>query len=105
MSDDYYCSRCGVAHAWARMTQTPEGALFCPACWRKVDPATAPVRKCPVDGAQLKVERLAEIVLVHLCPVCGGTWIDDEERQLIGKLSANEELRKQLFWLWMSVMK
>lgn len=89
MSDTKYdCLRCGVAHEWEFMTSTPEGNLFCPACWKKLQ--SEPKRKCPVDGVEMKKRLVANVILVDVCTVCQGAWFDKGELEVIHKKSEEE---------------
>jgi hypothetical protein len=65
------------------MVQTPEGNLFCPECWPKLDAQNEPKRKCPVDGAEMQKRLVAGLVLIDTCSSCGGTWFDKHELNVI----------------------
>ncbi len=90
MFDDYYCSRCGAGHKWEQMTSTPEGNIFCPACWSSLNVDREPKRKCPVDDTEMLKEIVVGLVLLDKCPACGGTWLDKDELDVIKKHSEKE---------------
>ena len=80
------------------MTSTPEGNLFCPACWERLDAKREAKRKCPVDGAEMGKRLVAGVVLIDVCPACGGTWFDKGELEVIERKSADESWNKGFFW-------
>lgn len=97
MFDNYYCTRCGAGHLWERMTSTPEGNLFCPACMAHLDVKNEPKRNCPVDGAEMQKEILVGLILMDRCAVCGGTWFDKDELGIIKKQAEDEAWGKGFF--------
>lgn len=101
MSDKFYCIRCGAGHEWEQMTSTPEGNLFCPECWKRMDAAQEARRKCPVDGAEMEKRLVAGLILVDKCGTCGGTWFDKGELKVIRQMSKDEGWNKGFFIGWL----
>ena len=79
MFDDYYCFLCKRGFKWEQMTATPSGTLFCPECWRSIDPENEPKRNCPVDGTVMKKKFVAEVLVIDVCPKCDGVWFEKAE--------------------------
>lgn len=82
-----FCFRCGKNSKREQMTSTPAGHLYCPDCWSRVDPKNEPLRKCPVDGTDLKKRLVADVVVIDTCAKCRGMWFDRGELELIEKKS------------------
>jgi hypothetical protein len=91
----YNCVCCGVGLKWELLTQTPEGNLFCASCWEQFK--NEPVRKCPVDGAEMKKRLVAGVINIDVCPACSGTWFDRNELEVL--LKRAEEGRNAGFFL------
>ena len=87
MLEDFNCFRCGKGYKREQMTSTSAGNLFCPACWSRVDPKNEELRKCPVDGADMKKRLVADVVVIDVCAKCGGLWFDKGELEVIEKKS------------------
>lgn len=49
-------------------------------------------RECPVDGAVMSKE-VRYMVVIDLCPECGGVWMDAGELKLIGEHAEDAALR------------
>jgi hypothetical protein len=69
------------------MTSTSAGNLFCAECWSRIDPKHEALRKCPVDGADMKKRLVADVVVIDVCAKCGGLWFDRGELEVIEKKS------------------
>jgi Transcription factor zinc-finger len=87
MEPDQNCSRCGKNYPSDLMTSSPVGNRFCQACWSKLNPQTETVRKCPVDGTDMKKRLVAEVVAIDVCTQCRGLWFDQGELEVIEKKS------------------
>jgi DNA-directed RNA polymerase subunit RPC12/RpoP len=98
---DFHCSRCGEGSKWEQMNATAEGHLFCPDCWSRIDAKHEPKRRCPADGAEMKKQLIAGMVLLDKCPECGGTWFDQGELDVIKKMWQDESWNKGFFWGWL----
>lgn len=102
MSDNFSCSRCGGGYKWEQMIQTPEGNLFCPQCWPKLDLKNEPKRKCPVDGSEMQKRLVMGLVLIDTCSACRGTWFDKDELEVIKKRWKDESWNKGYFLGWLT---
>ena len=87
MPEDSKCSRCGKSYQSEQMTKTRTGNIFCPACWSRVDPKNEALRKCPVDGTDMKKRLIADVVVIDACTKCGGLWFDKGELEVIERKS------------------
>jgi hypothetical protein len=76
-SDDYQCTKCKREFKWEKLTQTPEGNLFCAECWQLFK--NEPKRLCPVDGSEMEKHLVAEVVNLDRCRKCDGVWFDGGE--------------------------
>ena len=86
MSDTKYnCIRCEGEYDWEVLTATPEGNLFCPSCWKQF--TNEAKRNCPVDGTEMNKRRIADVILLDVCPACQGTWFDKNELEVLLKKS------------------
>jgi hypothetical protein len=83
------------------MTATPSGTLFCPDCWPKFNPHSEPKRQCPVDSVEMTKRVIEDLIVIDICEVCGGTWFDKGELEVINKLSVDTGMRKGFFWGWL----
>jgi hypothetical protein len=83
------------------MTATPSGTLFCPECWRIVNPENEPKRNCPVDGMVMKKQFMAEVLVIDVCPKCDGVWF---ERAEIDFLNEKARERDQYLGLTMALL-
>ena len=84
----YNCVRCGGAFNWESLTSTPEGNLFCSSCWKHFK--NEPLRKCPVDGVEMKKRIVADVMNIDVCPACKGTWFDRNELEVLLKRAEAE---------------
>lgn len=87
MADDQNCFRCGQSYESNQLTASPEGNRFCQACWSKINARIETLRKCPVDGADMKKRLVADAVVIDVCTKCGGLWFDKGELEIIEKKS------------------
>jgi len=42
-----------------------------------------PIRKCPVDRADMEKKRVLDKFLIDRCRQCGGTWFDKGELKVV----------------------
>ena len=101
MSDDYNCSRCGKGYLWEQMNSTPEGNIFCPDCWPKLDLKNEPIRKCAVDGTEMGKRLVGGLVLIDTCTACGGTWFDKSELEVIRQRAEDAGWSDGFFLGWL----
>jgi hypothetical protein len=90
MSDEWNCVRCGGDFQWEQLTSTAAGNLFCRECFSTIDPASEPIRKCPVEGSNMKKQLVQDLFLIDICPDCGGVWLDKGELKIIKKTAKDE---------------
>lgn len=87
MADDQNCFRCGKSYESNQLTASADGNRFCQVCWTKINPQHESLRKCPVEGAEMKKRLVADAVLIDVCTKCGGLWFDKGELEIIEKKS------------------
>jgi Transcription factor zinc-finger len=87
MADDQNCFRCGQGYDSNQLTASHEGNRFCQSCWSKINARIETLRKCPVDGAEMKKRLVADAVVIDVCTKCGGLWFDKGELEIIEKKS------------------
>lgn len=87
MADNQNCFRCGKRYESNQLTASPEGNRFCAACWQKTHSANEALRRCPVDGVDLKKRLVADAVLIDSCATCGGMWFDKGELEIVERKS------------------
>ncbi|HEY6804625.1 MAG TPA: zf-TFIIB domain-containing protein [Pyrinomonadaceae bacterium] len=82
-AEEYFCFRCGAKYNWGDLTTSRAGNLLCLRCVEQLE--NEPVRKCPVDGTEMKKQRVLDKFMVDRCPECGGTWFDKGELKVVQK--------------------
>src|SRR5215510_2948220 len=87
MAEDQSCFRCGRRYESDGMRASPAGNVFCETCWSLINPRNEMMRKCPVDGANMKKRLVAEAVVIDVCTQCGGLWSDKGELEIIERKS------------------
>ena len=93
-SEQYACLRCGVFFNWGDLTTSHAGNLLCLGCVNALE--SEPVRKCPVDGTEMKKQRVLDRFVVDQCPSCEGTWFDKGELKIVQE-AAKEQGRDEAF--------
>jgi|SRR6185503_5351816 len=84
MPDDQNCQRCGER---LELNQLAAGNRLCQDCWSKLNPQQESMRKCPVDGADMKKRLVADAVIIDVCSSCRGLWFDKGELEVIERKS------------------
>jgi Transcription factor zinc-finger len=84
MPDDQNCQRCGER---LELNQLAAGNRLCQDCWSKLNPQPESMRKCPVDGADMKKRLVADAVIIDVCSSCRGLWFDKGELEVIERKS------------------
>jgi len=92
MADDQICYRCGKSNEPNQLTKSPAGNRYCASCWSQLNPRNEQLRKCPVDGGDMKKRLVAEAVLLDTCAKCGGLWFDK------GELEVMERKSREMGW-------
>src|ERR1044071_8405136 len=64
MADDQNCFRCGQNFESNQLNASPSANRFCPTCWSAIQPRIEILRKCPVDGAEMKKRVVADAVII-----------------------------------------
>jgi|ERR1043166_1598094 DNA-directed RNA polymerase subunit RPC12/RpoP len=92
--ENYDCFPCGKGFKWEQMVATPAGNLFCPDCAPLLNPQNEPIRKCVVDGSDMKKQLVEDLFIIDRCPSCGGVWLDKGELEIIEKKAKDEGWRR-----------
>lgn len=78
------CWRCGK-----RTRGESEGIPTCDACLAKLQAEREPAIACPADGAEMRKEIVANVV-IDQCPTCHGVWLQAGELELVKRAAADE---------------
>ena len=88
----WFSKKQACAHCGTKKTKKEfEGSPTCPDCQLNILMTRETARSCPLDGNTL-VKSISGQIILDLCPVCKGVWLDAGELDAIKKAASEEGL-------------
>lgn len=86
MNDAENCIRCNQNFQLEHLNVSVDEIPICESCTINLNPKYEQLRRCPIDGREMKKLVIYDLVLIDKCYHCGGIWLDNNELRVIEKV-------------------